>query len=98
MGLGGATFPTHVKLSPPKGKRIDTLILNGCECEPYLTADYRLMLEAPGPIITGALLAAHAVGAGDVPPGYLLRRLLLGLPFVLLPERSRWPCWTEPSG
>jgi electron transport complex protein RnfC len=45
VGLGGATFPTHVKLSPPPGKSIDTIILNGCECEPYITSDHRVMLE-----------------------------------------------------
>jgi electron transport complex protein RnfC len=45
---------------------VDTLIINGCECEPYLTSDYRLMLEAPGPIITGALLAARASGASRI--------------------------------
>ena len=44
-GMGGATFPTHVKLSPPKDKTIDTLLVNGSECEPYLTADHRIMLE-----------------------------------------------------
>ena len=47
VGMGGAGFPTHVKLSPPEEKEIDTLILNGAECEPYLTADDRLMQEAP---------------------------------------------------
>ena len=47
VGMGGATFPTHVKLMPPKDAVIDTLILNGAECEPYLTADHRLMLEQP---------------------------------------------------
>lgn len=44
-GMGGATFPTHVKLSPPEGKKMNTAILNGAECEPYLTSDHRLMLE-----------------------------------------------------
>lgn len=52
-GMGGASFPTHVKLSPPKDKPIDTLILNGAECEPYLTADHRLMLEYPDDILKG---------------------------------------------
>ena len=66
VGLGGAAFPTHVKLAVNKDKPIDTLIINGCECEPYLTTDYRLMLEAPGVIIAGAVLAARAVGAGKV--------------------------------
>ena len=47
VGMGGAAFPTVVKLSPPKEKTIDTVILNGSECEPYLTGDYRLMVEKP---------------------------------------------------
>lgn len=66
VGMGGAAFPTHVKLSVPEGKTIDTLLINGCECEPYLTADYRVMVQAPRPVITGALLAARAVGAPNV--------------------------------
>lgn len=45
VGMGGATFPTNVKFSPPKGKHLDTLIINGAECEPYLTCDHRTMLE-----------------------------------------------------
>lgn len=53
VGMGGAAFPAHVKLSPPKEKPIDVVILNGAECEPYLTADYRLMLERPGDIVEG---------------------------------------------
>lgn len=52
-GMGGATFPTHVKLSPPEDKPIDTLIINGAECEPYLTADHRLMVEYPDDILKG---------------------------------------------
>jgi len=53
VGLGGAAFPTHVKLSPPKDKPIDTIILNGCECEPYLTSDHRIMLERADDCIYG---------------------------------------------
>lgn len=53
VGLGGATFPTHVKLSPPSEKRITSIIVNGAECEPYITADDRLMLEEPEKIIAG---------------------------------------------
>lgn len=53
VGLGGAAFPTAVKLSPPKEKPIDTVLINGAECEPYLTADYRLMLERPKEIVEG---------------------------------------------
>lgn len=53
VGLGGAAFPTHVKLSPPKGKKIDTVILNGCECEPYITSDHRVMLEYGEKVLSG---------------------------------------------
>lgn len=53
VGMGGAGFPTHVKLSPPPEKKIDLVILNGAECEPYLTNDYRLMLESPEEIVFG---------------------------------------------
>ncbi len=63
VGMGGAAFPTHVKLSPPPGKNIDTVILNGCECEPYLTSDYRTMLERPEDILRGLKLLVKAVGA-----------------------------------
>ncbi len=63
VGMGGATFPTHVKLSPPENKRIDTVIINGCECEPYLTADHRLMVEEGEGVLWGALAIKKAVGA-----------------------------------
>ena len=66
VGLGGAAFPTSVKLMRNEKRPVDTLLVNGCECEPYLTSDYRLMLEFPGPVITGALLAAQAAGAKQV--------------------------------
>ncbi len=56
-GMGGAGFPTHVKLSPPKDKQVDCLIINGAECEPYLTADHRIMLERPEDVILGARAA-----------------------------------------
>jgi len=62
VGLGGATFPAHVKLSPPEGKTIDTLILNGVECEPYLTADHRLMLEQAERIIDGINILRKILG------------------------------------
>jgi electron transport complex protein RnfC len=62
VGLGGATFPTHVKLAPPPGKKAECLILNGTECEPYLTSDYRIMLERPKEILIGAALMQKALG------------------------------------
>lgn len=58
VGLGGATFPTHIKYNVPEGKIIDTLIINGAECEPYLTCDHRLMLEKADEIIKGIEIVA----------------------------------------
>ncbi|MBU0759149.1 MAG: electron transport complex subunit RsxC [Candidatus Omnitrophica bacterium] len=66
VGLGGAAFPTSVKLSPSAGKKIDTLIINGAECEPFLTCDYRLMLEKSKEIMLGVFLIAKALGVKDV--------------------------------
>jgi Na+-translocating ferredoxin:NAD+ oxidoreductase subunit C len=63
VGMGGAAFPTHVKLAPPKDKAIDTVIINACECEPFLTCDHRLMLERPSDMIAGLKLLMKAVGA-----------------------------------
>ena len=61
VGMGGATFPTSVKLTPAKGKTIEKLIINGAECEPYLTADHRLMLEKSAQIIDGVRLMMLAL-------------------------------------
>lgn len=66
VGMGGAAFPTFVKLSPPPAKRIDTIILNGSECEPYLTADHRLMLEYPESVIEGAMIFAKILGVKQI--------------------------------
>jgi Na+-translocating ferredoxin:NAD+ oxidoreductase subunit C len=63
VGLGGATFPTHVKLSPPPAKPINTVILNGVECEPALTSDHRLMLEQADQIVTGLKIILKVLGA-----------------------------------
>ena len=70
VGLGGAAFPTAVKLFPPKDKPVDTVIINGCECEPMLTSDYRLMLEAPEAILNGAQIVRIATGA---------KRMIIGI-------------------
>ena len=53
VGMGGAAFPAHVKLTPPADKQIDTVILNGAECEPYLTCDHRVMLEETEKVLKG---------------------------------------------
>ncbi len=63
VGLGGAAFPTHVKLVRQAIKPIHSVLLNGCECEPYLTSDHRLMVECPEPIVAGLRLAVKATGA-----------------------------------
>ena len=68
VGMGGATFPTHVKLAPPPEKKIDTFILNAAECEPYLTADHRMMLEESDRIVNGVLIVMKALG---VTKGYV---------------------------
>lgn len=64
VGLGGATFPAHVKLTPPPEKKIDVVVINGAECEPYLTADHRIMLESPDEIVYGLKTMIKALGAG----------------------------------
>lgn len=68
VGMGGATFPTHVKLCPPPGKVAECVIVNAVECEPYLTADHRLMLEHPDEILVGLQLVMKAV---NVKKGYI---------------------------
>ena len=62
VGLGGASFPTHVKLAPPKDKKAECLILNGTECEPYLTSDDRIMRERPMEILIGGAIMMKALG------------------------------------
>lgn len=61
VGMGGATFPTHVKMAPPRLK-IDVFILNAVECEPYLTADHRMMLEEGDRIVTGVKIMMKTLG------------------------------------
>ncbi len=65
VGQGGAAFPTFVKLSPPEGKTIEVVILNGCECEPFLTRDDRFMLERPNDIVGGLKLIMKALGVSS---------------------------------
>jgi electron transport complex protein RnfC len=65
VGMGGTAFPTHIKLSPPANKPINTLIINGIDGEPYLTADTRMMREHPDEILTGALIAKKILGSKE---------------------------------
>jgi Na+-translocating ferredoxin:NAD+ oxidoreductase subunit C len=63
VGMGGAAFPTHLKLSPPPGKDIDTLIINAAECEPFLTSDFRAMVEQPDRVVEGCRISMKVLGA-----------------------------------
>ena len=65
VGLGGATFPTHVKLTPPPGKKCDMLIINGCECEPYLTSDFRTLLEKGEQVVVGTAIIKQVLGVAE---------------------------------
>jgi electron transport complex protein RnfC len=86
VGLGGAGFPTHAKLRVPEGGSVDTLIINGVECEPYLTTDYRVMLEQREDVFTGIRYLLRATGAEQVIVGVeankpgALAHLRAGLP------------------
>ncbi len=70
VGQGGAAFPSHVKLQAPEGRSLDTLVVNGCECEPYLTCDHRIMLEQTGDMLAGIRIALRALG---------LKRAMIGV-------------------
>ncbi len=63
IGMGGAAFPTSVKISPPKDVPVDTVLINGCECEPYLSADHRKMVESPVDLLKGVKAIMRSVGA-----------------------------------
>lgn len=63
VGLGGAAFPTHAKLTVPKQAKVHTLVVNGCECEPYLTCDHRVMVEQADDLVTGIRYGMRATGA-----------------------------------
>ncbi len=69
VGLGGATFPTHVKMMIPDGKKAEFLIINGVECEPYLTSDHRLMVEKPEEILIGTTILMKALGVSKAMVG-----------------------------
>ncbi len=105
VGLGGAGFPAHVKLRVPAGKAVDTLILNGAECEPYITSDHREALEHPQDVVEGARLVQGMLGIPRVilavednkPDAIAALRAAAGdAPgFAVLPLRSRYPQGAE---
>lgn len=102
VGTGGATFPTHVKLMVPKGKDIKHVVVNGVECEPYLTADHRLMLEKTEQVLKGVMIVAKATSAEQILIGVennkpdaiaILRETIgrLGLPIVVIGLKVKYP-------
>ncbi|NIA14946.1 MAG: electron transport complex subunit RsxC [Nitrospiraceae bacterium] len=105
VGLGGAAFPTHVKMTVPEGKTIDTVLANGCECEPYLTCDHRLMLEQKDELFAGLAIALKATGADRAIIGIednkqdalaLLRDSVPhGLPIFVAPVKTKYPQGAE---
>ena len=105
VGLGGAAFPTHVKLRPPKDTRIETLIVNGAECEPYLTTDHRIMVEYPERVQFGVRVMLHTLGAKRAIIGVernkpdaieaLTRTLPTDLDVTVLPLTVKYPQGAE---
>ena len=103
VGLGGATFPTHVKLNPAPGSKAECLIINGAECEPYLTSDYRIMLERTKEIIVGAAIMQQVLGGCKCVIGIeenkpeaikAMSEALAGLPYrniTVQPLKKRYP-------
>ncbi len=74
VGMGGAAFPTHVKYKLPEDRQVDRLVVNGCECEPYLTTDHRLMVEEPERVVAGIEIAAQRLGAKETVIGVELNK------------------------
>lgn len=105
VGMGGAGFPTHVKLSPPKEKKIEYVIVNGAECEPYLTSDHRVLLETPDLVLFGlqAVMRVFGLDTGHIaieqnkPDAILLiEKKLSEYPGVKLSElRTKYPQGAE---
>ncbi|MCD6551762.1 electron transport complex subunit RsxC [Thermotoga sp.] len=104
VGLGGAMFPTHVKLSPPPEKKIDTLIINGAECEPVLTIDHRLMLERAEDILKGILIMMKVLGVQKAVVGvesnkmdayHNLKKVFKGYPVEAVLLRTKYPQGAE---
>lgn len=104
VGMGGATFPTHIKLTPPPGKQARVLIVNGVECEPYLTSDHRVMLERGEEVLVGCGIVMRALGVDRCVIGIEnnkkdaiahLRQLLMGDKFSkgieVMPLKMRYP-------
>jgi electron transport complex protein RnfC len=104
VGMGGAAFPAHVKMSPPPEKPINTLIINGVECEPYLTADHRMMLEESERILQGVALLQYVFGSERVVIGIEankpdaiahMEKECSGTPVEVMPLEVKYPQGAE---
>jgi len=104
VGMGGAAFPAHVKMSPPPEKPIHTLLFNGVECEPYLTSDHRMMLEESERVLQGVALLQYVYGAERVVIGIeankpdaiaLLEKQCADAPVEILPLQVKYPQGAE---
>ena len=104
VGMGGAAFPAHVKMSPPPEKPIHTLLFNGVECEPYLTSDHRMMLEESERVLQGVALLQYVYGAERVVIGIeankpdaiaLLKKQCVDAPVEILPLQVKYPQGAE---
>lgn len=105
VGQGGAAFPTSVKLLPPKGKTIDIVMLNGCECEPYLTRDFRFMIERPDAVVSGMRLIMKAlnvtkgfIGIEDNKPeaiSVMMKSIIDDDRIAVVPMKTKYPQGAE---
>jgi len=105
VGLGGAAFPAHVKLSVPDGVKIRHLLVNGAECEPYLTNDHRLMIERPVALLDGAEIVRQKIGAEETVIGVeinkpdaietIRRHIRPGQPVRVVPLKVKYPQGAE---
>ena len=105
VGMGGAAFPAHVKLSVPDGVRIRHLLVNGAECEPFLTNDHRLMVERPEALLEGAEMVRQKLGAEETVIGveinkpdaieFIRRHIRPGQPVRVVPLKVKYPQGAE---
>jgi electron transport complex protein RnfC len=104
VGLGGATFPTYIKLNPPKDTPIDTLVINAAECEPFLTADHRIMLEYTERVVTGILIIKKVLSVDNVIVGIednkmdavkVMTEAVKGKPIKIVAVPTRYPHGSE---
>ena len=101
VGMGGACFPTHVKLCPPPTEHAECVIINGVECEPYITSDYRLMMEKPDEVVEGIKLIMKAVGVNKAYIGIeenkpraidlMIQKLMTNLDIEVVPLAKKYP-------